>query len=267
MEIPLHENFDDFKENYLIDFSGLKDISLLQYLNKLKEKYQNHINKIEKLKFDEIDMLLSKYNDFFGIYLSKITHLSYQFEDFLHTDIDIQISENENDDFDFDPYYVLEHSALINNDENGNLLKKYAEIYLQKTQINNRYELKKKPFENILDFIINLIENERIFVLRGTQTSITKDGLENEPLTATQVKKIGLLIRSGIIDFLREKNPEISDNQIAGFLDLLSKEPLKQTSINSNLKKENKNYPIKNQQDKKDLDYILKKYGISPQSE
>lgn len=265
-EITVYESLTDFRKEYESDFSGLKDISLLQYLNKLKEKYQNHINKIEKLESDEIEMLLSKYNDFYEIYLSKITHLSYQFENFLDTDIDLQISENGGLNFNFDPYYVLEHSALINNDGNANLLKKYAEIYLQKIQINNRYELKKKPFENILDFIINLIENERIFVLRGTQTSITKDGLENEPLTTKQVQKIGLLIRSGIVDFIKEKNPKITTNQIAGFIDLVSKEPLKKTSINPYLGIENKHYAIKNQQDIDDLDSILKKFGISPQS-
>ena len=66
---------------------------------------------------------------------------------------------------------------------------------------------------------------------------------------------------------MREKNPKIKDNQIAGFISLISDGTMKQESINPNLKKENKNYPIKNQQDKNDLDYILKKYGISPQSE
>ena len=70
-----------------------------------------------------------------------------------------------------------------------------------------------------------------------------------------------------IIDFIKEKNPKISDNQIAGFISLISDGTMKKESINPNLKKENKNYPIKNQQDKNDLDYILKKYGISPQSE
>ncbi len=87
------------------------------------------------------------------------------------------------------------------------------------------------------------------------------------PLTKSQTKKIGLLIRSGFVDFLKENNPKISDNQIAGFISLISDGTMKQSSINPNLKRENKNYPIKNEQDKNDLDYILEKYGISPQSE
>lgn len=85
-------------------------------------------------------------------------------------------------------------------------------------------------------------------------------------LTAKQVQKIGLLIRSGIVDFIKEKNPNITTNQIAGFIDLLSKEPLKKSSINPHLSKENKHYAIKNKQDEDDLDLILNKFGISPQS-
>lgn len=88
-----------------------------------------------------------------------------------------------------------------------------------------------------------------------------------ENLDVNQVQAIGLLIRSGIIDYLREKNPNISNNKIAGFIQLITKENLKQSSINPHLSRENWHYPIKNKNDKDDLDFILSKYGISPQSE
>lgn len=99
------------------------------------------------------------------------------------------------------------------------------------------------------------------------------DDIENHDLNNLEefdikkVQAIGLLIRSGIIDYLREKNPKISNNQIAGFFQLISKEQLKQSSINPHLSKENTHYAIKNICDLKELDFILGKYGIHPQSE
>lgn len=87
-----------------------------------------------------------------------------------------------------------------------------------------------------------------------------------QTLNVKQVQKIGLLIRSGIIAFLKKENPNISNNQIAGFIALLTKEQLKQTSINPHLSETNSKYAIQNEQDKADLDLILNQYGISPKS-
>lgn len=266
MEIPIYQSLNEFRREYEFDFSGLKDISLLQYFKKLKEKYENHLKNIDQNESDEINKLFSRYKDFYKVYLPKITHLSYQFEDFLDREIDMQIDENDSLQFDFDPYYLFEHSALINNEENTILLKKYAEIYLQTVEIKNGFKLKKIPFKKILDFINDLIENERVFVLRGTPTAQQE---EPEPLTAKQQQKVGLLIRSGILDLLREKNPRISNNQISSFIELLTAEPMKKTSINPHLVNsvDNPKHPFYLTKSLDEIDLILKKFGISPQAE
>lgn len=266
MEIPIYESINEFRREYEFDFSDLKDISLLQYFKKLKENYENHLKSIDQNERDEIEKLFANYNDFYKVYLPKITHLSYQFEDFLDSEIDMQIDENESLKFDFDPYYLFEHSALINNEENTILIKKYAEIYLQKVEIQNRFKLKRNPFIKIRDFINNLIENERVFVLRGTPTAPQE---EPELLTANQQQKIGLLIRSGFIDFLREKNPKLSNNQISGFIELLTTEPMKKTSINPHLvgSVDNPKHPFYSDNSLDEIDLILKQFKISPQSE
>ncbi|MCL1670069.1 hypothetical protein M2T82_18555 [Elizabethkingia ursingii] len=88
---------------------------------------------------------------------------------------------------------------------------------------------------------------------------------EIEPLTISQKCKIGLLYRSGIIDFLREKYPKITNNQIAGFFDLITQEHMKKTSINTHFTQdtESSKYPIQNKQDEIELDIILTRYGMN----
>lgn len=156
---------------------------------------------------------------------------------------------------------IYENYDLFDSDNTDN------ELALQVFYINIMF--KELDLIQIIDYLKNEIEKEKINILRfqGTSQLQQLQDTEPEPLTKKQVQKIGLLIRSGIVDFLREKNPNISNNQIASFIDLLSKEPLKQSSINPHLSKTNSKYAIQNQQDKNDLDFILTKYGISPQSE
>lgn len=89
---------------------------------------------------------------------------------------------------------------------------------------------------------------------------------EIDDIPLTLVRTVGVLIRSGIIDYLKEKN-KMSNNQIAGFISLITQEHLKQKSVNPHLSKNNSKYAIQNTQDKQDIDLILKRYNINPQSE
>ena len=129
-------------------------------------------------------------------------------------------------------------------------------LSLEIQQFNDTYKL---PIEiTILGIDIDKLENFLKQTIQETKKiialllfEITKQPQqlqtdENEPLTTKQVQKIGLLIRSGIIDYLREKNPNIKDNQIAGFISLISDGTMKKESINPNLKKDNKNLNIRN---------------------
>lgn len=115
-----------------------------------------------------------------------------------------------------------------------------------------------KNYKNKLDALIS----KKLSVNGGLKTNQT----ETENLTTNQTKKIGLLLRSGIIGFLRE-NYKVSDNQISGFLELITKEPLKKVSINPHLSEHNKRYAIQNEQDRNDLDLMLQRFGISPKNE
>lgn len=93
---------------------------------------------------------------------------------------------------------------------------------------------------------------------------------EPEPLTKFQKDKIGLLKRSGIIQFLREKNPDINDSQIARFIRELTSENLNNSeSIRPHLIDDidKIKHPFYGKGKINDLDFILNKYGISPQSE
>ena len=38
MELPVYNNIAEFEENYLIDYSETKDLSLAKYLKNLKKK-------------------------------------------------------------------------------------------------------------------------------------------------------------------------------------------------------------------------------------
>jgi hypothetical protein len=116
----------------------------------------------------------------------------------------------------------------------------------------------KVEFTNIKDFIEHELDLE--FERKKQHTDPNKD--EAEPLTQSQVTKIGLLIQSGIVDFLRCEYPKISNNQIAGFFDLISQERLKQKSTNTHFSKDSSKYPIQTPKDEEDLNIFLLKYGM-----
>lgn len=268
MELPIYDNLDDFKEYYLDDFSSFLNVSFLQFLTIAKKKYDFELQVIGSENTKELETLYLSYSDFYKVYLKKVNSQSYHFEDFLDTEIESQIFDNEieNKKFEFDPYYICLHSNLFYNDENINLLKTYSEIYLEKKEIDKKFSVLKKNINQILDFIKILSDNEKIFVLRGTPQP-PQD--EPEPLTAKQQQKVGLLIRSGLVNFLREKNPKISKNQISGFIELLTAEPMKKTSINTHLvdNTDNVKHPFYSHNSLDEIDLKLKQLGISPQAD
>lgn len=272
MEIVTYNNLEDFKENYLIDFSLFSDeIKYINYLQNLKKSYKNLLIKLDEnranLYYSEYGIRQSK--NLSNIIGSDFNHIESEIEKLIRSNYqDTQILQQR---ILTDEYLVLNKINLIIDEKkqrkheeliNEYINERFASLLRMRDYFDNHIE----PIEEILDFINFQIDSEKVNLLRF-QNIQTQSKDEPEPLTANQTKKIGLLIRSGIIDFLREKNPKISDNQIAGFIQLLSKEPLKQSSINPHLSKTNSKYAIQNQQDKNDLDFILTKYGISPQSE
>ena len=272
MEIVTYNNLEDFKENYLIDFSLFSDeIKYINYLQNLKKSYKNLLIKLNEnrgnLYYSEYGIRQSK--NLSNIIGSDFNHIESEIEKLIRSNWqDTQILQQR---ILTDEYLVLNKINLIIDEKkqrkHEELINEYInERFTSLLRMRDYFDNHIEPIEEILDFINFQIDSEKVNLLRF-QNIQTQSKDEPEPLTTNQTKKIGLLIRSGIIDFLREKNPKISDNQIAGFIQLLSKEPLKQNSINPHLSKTNSKYAIQNKQDENDLDLILKQFGISPQSE
>lgn len=142
----------------------------------------------------------------------------------------------------------------------------YADAYnfIRITEEEDMYEkfnkCKDGYVEVLIDFLFYsyLIEKFESF----TKTSVNQD--YQEPISIKQKQKVGLLIQSGIVDFLRTKYPKLTNNQIAGFFELISQEPLKQKSTNTHFThdKNSSKYPIQNMQDRRELSLILAKYGM-----
>ena len=49
MELPVYNNIAEFEENYLIDYSETKDLSLAKYLKNLKDLYNNILDELDEL--------------------------------------------------------------------------------------------------------------------------------------------------------------------------------------------------------------------------
>lgn len=221
---------------------NIKETSTFRHLKSIQDAYNDFL---ETLRNRKDNNSIDRYKEP-ELQAKNIVRLLQIFNDEVKTKI-IENIINLTNENDISEFIRLKYNNENYNKDNNSLLEFF------KTELNE-FKITLKPSNEQLP-------KEKTKGAEQLQTD------ENEPLTIKQVQKIGLLIRSGIIDYLREKNPNIKDNQIAGFISLISDGTMKKESINPNLKKENKNYPIKNQQDKNDLDYILKKYGISPQSE
>lgn len=121
----------------------------------------------------------------------------------------------------------------------------------------------------VIEFTYQFNPDENLTVAEINQTP---DSVipEEEILTKTQVDKIGLFVRSGIIQFLRDKNPGIKDSDLSRFIRELTSEPLKNSeSIRPHLTQETSSnkHPFYKKGKIEDYDMILKKYKISPQTE
>lgn len=121
----------------------------------------------------------------------------------------------------------------------------------------------------VIEFTYQFNPDENLI---STEINQTPDSVipEEEILTKTQVDKIGLFVRSGIIQFLRDKNPGIKDSDISRFIRELTSEPLKNfDSIRPHLTQETSSnkHPFYKKGKVEDYDMILKKYKISPQAE
>ncbi|HAP95408.1 hypothetical protein [Epilithonimonas hominis] len=168
---------------------------------------------------------------------------------------------------------VLNHQAFVT-------LTEFYEIR------NNLIESGKQftsSYENTLESISQItriamfleekikFENAKKYEQVAFIKQVTKIESEDpEPLTTKQIEKVGLFIRSGIVQFLREKNPDIKDSDISKFIRELTSEYLENSeSVRPHLttKLESDKHPFYAMGRKDSLDLILKKYKINPQSD
>lgn len=137
--------------------------------------------------------------------------------------------------------------------------------FIRITEEEDMYEKFNKYKEGYIELLINfLFYSYLIEKLENLTKSFNDFQNSQENISIRQKQKIGLLIQSGIVDFLRAKYPKITNNQMAGFFELISQEPLKQKSTNTHFTqdKNSSKYPIQNIQDKRELNLILAKYGM-----
>lgn len=126
------------------------------------------------------------------------------------------------------------------------------------------------------DTMISLIsEYQRLIAYLEKKVTLLEYGQQSkennaEPLTQKGIEKIGLFVRSGIISFLKEKNPNITNTQLSKFLRELTSEYLENSestrphlTTNTNSEK----HPFYANGRLNRLDLILKKYGIEPQAD
>lgn len=258
MDLPIYKTLIDFEEYYLDEWEKSPDLSRLEFLRKYQIEYKKEF--VKNLK------ILSEYS-------SKIFNLANNYNLMIKgTGLTNEMS----------PLIVNHYGVIINQIVNelrakkniGKELKesisKDIREYLLYCEEHKPYQINHSNFESILIVIELKIDNEKQnFLKYGRQQSNQIPTEEPELLSANQQQKIGLLIRSGIIDFLREKNPGISNNKISGFIELLTTEPMKKSSITSHLvdSTDNVKHPFYSNKSLYEIDLKLKQFGISPQSE
>lgn len=277
METPIYYSYQEFLDNYKTDFENFRkkrpsaaiedffhevSVGYLVWENKIPGFVNCEVASLTNLHFSKTEISIFDFVEVVSKYVFNIAK-SLQFKS----------TEGAFD-------YLVEIGS-------GVCYESYLEIpgnvdvcyRLQKNVI-----LKHKTFFNFLtpdqpfdadkyfDFRLYAINRIQDFMENYHQAEIeTKQhdkDLEGD-LTeiSTNIKKrIALLLRSGIIDFLIEKNPKITFNKIAAFIQEITKEPMKQPSINPYLSSENDNYALRDA-DIEDLDLILKRYSIEPKKD
>lgn len=113
-------------------------------------------------------------------------------------------------------------------------------------------------------------KQKAVILDRGQKVTPPPPPEEEPPLTLNQIQIVGLFKRSGIIKYLREKNPKISDAKLSKFLREITAHYLENAeSVRPHLTNDTNSvkHPFYKNDSKNQYDLILNKYGISPQSD
>lgn len=111
-----------------------------------------------------------------------------------------------------------------------------------------------------------LYEFQRMIMRKIKEISpqVNESDIDISEFKTSKTKNIALLHHTGILDFLRNKFPKITDLQMAKFFELITTEQIIGRNQSSQFTKDKNSskYPIKNPQDREELDLILTRFGM-----
>ena len=119
------------------------------------------------------------------------------------------------------------------------------------------------PFE-----FFSLYEFQRTIIRKIKELSPQEKEIERDidmpELKTSKTKSIALLHHTGILDFLRSQYPTISDRQLAGFFEFITRDSITVKNQSSQFTRDKRSvkYPIKNKKDIEDLDRLLVSFGM-----
>lgn len=206
MEIPVYNNLKEFKQNYLVDYSEINQkIPFLKYLTIC---FHNYKQKRDDLLLDDSDAKLSTLNNeiFQKMEYSAFVYMEHILEQ------GIVLNENYDDSNDPKEYLSdLQNFHSIYNYEDKIL--EYIKLYLSTKDQRRKKWIMQKPFDLILDFISEKIENEKLNLLRlqTTQQPPVIPEPEETPEEKDAKVKFILMKETGLIDSLISQNYKNAD--------------------------------------------------------
>ena len=211
MKIPIYENLRDFKENYLIDYAEQTNTKFIKYLNQLHNNYKiiehifqinNTILLIINFSYKELNYKLKKYESTkIAIYENAINEIKSGINK------EIRTLEKNIKDYNLNEFYI----------EAINIIKKYPSEYNYdelELIIQTLHKIRDN-FTDIIEFIDEKIQDEKINLLRYSNNTNTNQKIENEipehDFSDNEDKvKLIILEKLGVIDYIKsiQQKPE-----------------------------------------------------------
>lgn len=219
MEVPLYESLEDFKDNYLADFSFQAEVSILKYLSMLKKRYNIYIEKCKSLH-EKGDSSLFTLFDMIGELESL---LPYQSSFILKNDLLEKFNPRgyTYDDFIINPKLLGEcvDFGNIQEQEWEELYKKVRDLFMLKKTVSYKQALFTERMENfyqIIAFIDEQIELEKTLLLRFEDLTKKSNADKNIDLNSWELfnhiryNDVGYLERSRYLkDITENYHPDL----------------------------------------------------------
>lgn len=252
-------------------------ISISKYFNIIKKRVDEHI-KLKGLTIEHSSQyknLIPYVFDnsmYFDGYFLDFNTFYFLYKPFLYIDIDITMDEVA--DYMETNKGKFNDNDIINFEEIG---KGKYEIKFAERLFKNFQFAKKRIFEFIEqrreEIKQEKLKTQEVKTLPPTTQEVTPTPIETqeiEHLSEKQINVIGLMKLAGFDKFLREKNPDITDSQIAKFYvkinscDKMNNHESIRPHLTTDLN--NKHHPFYKTGKKETYETILRQYGISPQA-